>query len=446
MRGAGWASSSRCLRRSFCWFFGADADHLLTGNGFTVVGALACGLGALLALDRDDRRGDAIACGLLCLGVVTYTTALAFVVGVGVSILIRKDRWKRIWIFAIPVAVYVAWWVWSLGANTSSEGQIALVDVLLFPSWAFQSLSAALSALTGFDYPYGDSANQIGPTLALLAIVGLGWRFTRAPAPAMLWGALATPLALWMMGAISRSLVRTPDSSRYLYPAAVVVLVLAASAVAGYRWRRPALIALIGLATVGLATNVALVKRSGAIFRGQGMLVRGDLAGIQIAGSNANPGYMPVDVTYPVDASFGPEHATGAYLAAADRYGDIGYSPDQLRAAAEPFKANADRTLVGALGLDLRPPTAVRIGGADCVTVGDGLGQIPSAQLAPGQTVQLRSAGPAAIRVRRFATDSGVAVGTLKPGRPQDLSVPSDQLPDPWRVTSDAPIRACITG
>ena len=35
--------------------FGSDSGHLLSGNGFTVIGALACGLGALLALDRDDR-------------------------------------------------------------------------------------------------------------------------------------------------------------------------------------------------------------------------------------------------------------------------------------------------------------------------------------------------------------------------------------------------------
>ena len=45
--------------------FGSDSGHLLSGNGFTVIGALACGLGALLALDRDDRTGDVIACALL---------------------------------------------------------------------------------------------------------------------------------------------------------------------------------------------------------------------------------------------------------------------------------------------------------------------------------------------------------------------------------------------
>ena len=56
--------------------FGSDWSHFLSGNGFTVIGALACGVGALLALDRDDRAGDVLAAALLSLGVVTYTVAL----------------------------------------------------------------------------------------------------------------------------------------------------------------------------------------------------------------------------------------------------------------------------------------------------------------------------------------------------------------------------------
>ncbi len=64
--------------------FGSDSLHVLTGNGFTVVGALGCGIGALLALERDDRGGDLGACALLCLGLATYTVALAFVAAIGV--------------------------------------------------------------------------------------------------------------------------------------------------------------------------------------------------------------------------------------------------------------------------------------------------------------------------------------------------------------------------
>ncbi len=101
--------------------FGSDWVHVLTGNGFTVLLAVSCGLGALLALERGDSRGDQLACALLCLGVVTYTVALAFVVGTAVTILVREDRWRRIWIVAVPVAIYTAWWFWALGQEDNSE-------------------------------------------------------------------------------------------------------------------------------------------------------------------------------------------------------------------------------------------------------------------------------------------------------------------------------------
>ena len=35
--------------------FGSHSGHLITGNGFTVLFSLSCGLGALLMLDRGDR-------------------------------------------------------------------------------------------------------------------------------------------------------------------------------------------------------------------------------------------------------------------------------------------------------------------------------------------------------------------------------------------------------
>lgn len=424
--------------------FGSDADHLLSGNGFTVVGALACGLGALLALDRDDRRGDVLACALLCLGIATYTVALAFVVGTAVSILLRDDRWRRAWIVVIPVAIYGAWWLWALGSSSSSESQVALTDVVLFPSWAFQSLSVALSALVGLDYPFGGSMPQLGPTLALAAIVGLGWRLWREPAPRMLWSALGIAGALWMMGAISRTLVRVPDSSRYLYPTAVVVLIVAAWAVAGMRWRRSALIALFLVAATGMATNIALARRAGETARIETMVVRADLAGIEIAGANAIRSYSPPDPPYPIAFSFGAARATGEYLAAADLYGSLGYSPEELRAAAEPIRVRADATLVGALGLALQP-TNVGLDDQGCVELGAEPSGVPSVEVAPEQTVVLEADERANVEVRRFADASGAAMGTLEPNQAQALSFPADSLPDPWRVTSDAQARACVT-
>ena len=425
--------------------FGSDSAHLLAGNGFTVIGALACGLGALLALDRDDRRGDVIACALLCLGVVTYTVALPFVVGAAVFVGLREDRWRRAWIVVIPVAIYVAWWLWALGSDSSSESQITLSDVLLFPSWAYQSLSSTLGALAGLDYSYAGSTIEAGPTLAVLALIGVGWRFRRGPVPKLLWAALAIAVSFWLMGAISKDLLRTPDSARYLYPGALVVLIAAAWVAAGMRWRRSALVALFVVAAAGVFTNIALLRDNGGLNRFNAIGQRAILAGIEIAGPNANPSYIPDDGPQSITLAFQPEHATGAYLAAADRYGSIGYSPEEVRGLVDPFRELTDHSLVGALGLALTPsPGDVPREG--CVELGPGPGATPLLELEPGQTLALESDQAAAVKVGRFAATPSVDVGTAQPGELQTLTVPADQIPDPWHVSSAAPARACISG
>ncbi|MCL4286293.1 MAG: hypothetical protein KJ006_01440 [Thermoleophilia bacterium] len=421
-------------------FFGSDPLHLLAGNGFTVIGALACGLGALLALDRDDRGGDVMACALLCLGVVTYSVALPFVVGVAVAVALRDDRRRRAWVAVVPAAAYVAWWLWALGSESSSDGQISLVDVLLFPSWAYQSLSGVLGALAGLDYPFGDGAIEAGPTLAVLALIGVGWRLRRGPVPAMAWAALAIALALWLLGVVSVGTFRAPDSPRYLYPGALVVLIAGAWLAAGLRWGRPALVAVCLLAAAGVATNLAQLRTAGAFARAEAAQQRAALAGFEIAGANADARYVPEDG--PPQITFWTGHTAGDYLEAAGRYGSIGYAPAEVRALPAPLRELTDESLVGALGLALAP-AAGDVPRRGCLDLGPGPGGAGSLELAPGQALTLESGQPAAVSVARFADPPGVAVGTLPPGEAMTLAPPADGVADPWRVSAAAPVRAC---
>jgi hypothetical protein len=423
--------------------FGSDSLHLLAGNGFTVIGALACGLGALLALDRDDRTGDVIACALLCLGIATYSVAIPFVVGAAVSVALRDDRWRRAWIVVIPVALYAAWWLWALGSAGSSEDEIALSDLLAFPSWAYQSLSGVLGALAGFDYHFGDGTNKAGPTLAVLALIGVGWRFRRGPVPRMAWAALATVLALWLLGAIAVGALRAPDSSRYLYPGALVVLLVGAWLAAGLEWRRPALIALFLLAATGLATNLAQLRVAGAFSRAEAVQQRAVLAGIQIAGPNADPSYVPK--IGPSSITYWTGLSVGDYLEAAATYGSIGYSPEEVRELAEPLRKLTDQGLVSSLGLALTPSP----GDAphrDCIGLGPKPSGTPALEVAPGQTLALESDQPATVEVGRFAQAPSAAVGSLQPDEVMTLSFPAEAIPDPWHVSSAAPTRACLDG
>ncbi|MCL4288273.1 MAG: hypothetical protein KJ006_11605, partial [Thermoleophilia bacterium] len=328
-----------------------------------------------------------------------------------------------------------------LGSESSSDGQISLVDVLLLPSWAYQSLSGVLGALAGLDYPFGDGAIEAGPTLAVLALIGIGWRFRRGPVPTMVWAALAIALSLWLLGVISVGTFRAPDSPRYLYPGALVVLLAGAWLAAGLRWRRSALIALLLLATAGLATNLAQLRTAGAFARAEAAQQRAVLAGIEVAGPSANPSYVPEDG--PPQITFWTGHTAGDYLEAAGRYGSIGYSPAEVRALAAPLRELTDQSLVGSSGLALAPTTG-DVPRRGCVDLGPEPGGTTSLELAPGQTLALESDRSAAVSVARFADPPGVAVGDLPPGEAMTLTPPTDGIADPWRVSSSAPVRACV--
>lgn len=430
--------------------FGSDPTHVLEGNAFTVLGAISCGLGALLALERDDRRGDAVACALLCLGVATYTVALAFVAGIGLSILLGRGRWGRMWIVVLPLALYGAWWLWARDSASSSDDALALSQLLTYPAWAFQSLAAVLGSLVGLDYDFGgEAAAGTGSALALLALAGLGWRMSRPPIPPMLWSVLAILGVLWMMQALAQAPLRTPESSRYLFPGAVGVVLVAAWAAAGVSWGRRGLIALFGVAAIGVLTNIALLRDGADNLRTGAVQTRAELTGLGFADGAADPDYIPtsasggatsVTLAFTEYASDGSS-PTAAYLAAAGRYGSPAYSTEALAARDDAARARADATLVAALGLSLQP-TAGHPPSARCTELGGADGA--SFELAPGDSVTLEASREQAdVQVRRLA-DTGTGIGSLSPGQTATLSVPVDAAPGLWHVLAPgAPVLVC---
>src|SRR5262245_55541518 len=62
-------------------FFGASALDLLPSFQIFFSGSMAAGLGALLMLDRGDRRGDVAACLLLLISISFSELGIAFSVG-----------------------------------------------------------------------------------------------------------------------------------------------------------------------------------------------------------------------------------------------------------------------------------------------------------------------------------------------------------------------------
>ncbi|HVY79142.1 MAG TPA: hypothetical protein VG898_11605 [Solirubrobacterales bacterium] len=438
--------------------FGSDSQHVIFGNGFIVLTAVVCGLGALLALERDDRRGDVAACVLLCLGVASYSVALAFVVGIAVVILLDDERVRRIWVVAIPALLYLAWWLWAQGAaGGNGESNASISHALLFPSWGFQSLSAVLGALSGFGYRFDPTASPppVGLPLAALALVAFGWRLSQRPFPRTLWAALAIVLALWMLEVLVYDPGwRRPYDPRYLFPMTVTVLVLASEAAAGMRWSRAGIYGLYAVVLGGLAVNATLLREQAAEFRNvSAVQTRAAFTGLELAGSNALDYFYPrpldgvklplvneqSPISVPISALPEGRSVAEEYRAVSERDGGLGYSVAELRTHGEPAGAEADAVLVGALDPKL-VPAASPASGVTCRRSGSAGASIPL----PRGGALLEADGDATeVQVRRFgATTFGV--GTLEPGQPSILRIPADRSLAPWWVYAPtAPLKVC---
>jgi hypothetical protein len=430
-------------------FFGSDALHVLAGNSFTVVAPMALGIGALLALDRADRRGDVLACVLLCLAVVTYSTALAVVAGVIVALLLVPGGRRRLWVPGVPVAIYGVWFVWAHVSATAKGSSLVLANVLLIPTWCFQSLEAVMAGLTGMDYHFANApaVAPVGPALALIAIVALVWSMRRFGASAALWAVIAIPLGLWALQAVAADKPGNfPGSPHYLYPGAVLVLLVGIEAARPLRWTRGLLVGLYAVGAVALATNLALLNDASKEARTNTTpQLRAALAGVEIAGAQTPPGFAfgaPAKVDPNLPAAFlGVQEELGkaptaAYLTAVRRYGHLGYRPDQLREQGSGGQrlapAIADTVLVAALGLHVRPAAVAAASAGRCRAAGT---PVP---VLPGAAVVVRGgAGPVA--VRRFAAGTTVPVGSAL-ATPVVLRFPRDNAPTrPWLVTAAGP-------
>jgi hypothetical protein len=429
-------------------FYGSDSLHVITGNGFTVLLALSAGIGALLALEREDRAGDVGACLLLFLALATYSVGLAFLAGAAILILIGPDRRQRAWVFLAPGVLYGAWLLWATtGPGSATESSIAISNLLLAPSWAFDSLAIVIPALIGLGYSFEREELGVlpetgwGPVAALAALAALGWRIWRGGATKWLWAMMAVPATLWLLHAAAAlpGGDRVPENSRYVFGATIAVLLVAVEAARGLRLGRTAMLTLYAVAVLSLATNIALLRDGSRLVRARSDGNGTQMAAAEIAGGRLNPGFAALVATA-LGADAAQDIAMG-YPEAVRRYGSPGFSPQVLPEQPESVREGVDKTLAGSLGIALdsspgAPHQCHRVAGpAD----GGTRFEVPA-----GGAVLTAKRGAAELRLRRFATAFTVEMGELSPGVAAALSVPSDSVPDPWYAwTSAASLEIC---
>jgi hypothetical protein len=429
-------------------FLGSAWQHVVIPIGFTVIFSVAAGLAALLAVERDDSRGDLAACGLLVVSVATYTTGLAFLAGIAVYVLIRPQRRRRVWVFGVPLILYVAWWVWALDLASSAEGEANASNLVLIPAYVIDSLATAVAAIVGVGYDFAQLSppgSELGwaRVLAVVALIALGVRLTRGSVPGTLWVMVAIVLTYWTLGALVAGEMRAPWQARYVYFGVVGVLLVAAEAVRPLRITRAGLVALFAVAAFSLATNVGLLRNGSVYFkRDYSAPVRAEFAMLELARGMVSDSYDPAARLPKAVAPVGAPAAL--YHELVDSYGSPAFTLDELSRQSRGVREGADRVLAQALALHLvpaEPPRTRRRCERVEAPFGSARFEIPRG----GAALRVDAVAPASLSLSRFADLPHAKIGKISPGRTAALIVPIDAASTPWYggITGAVAVTVC---
>jgi hypothetical protein len=439
-------------------FLGPAFDDLIWDFQMGFNGSLACGLGALLMLERRDRWSDVAACALLILGTTFSSLELPFIAAATVDALLGPARLRRLFVPVVPALLYLAWWI---GWGHEADSAVSLHNAASVPHFAFDAASAALASLLGlvkFGQGPGPGGLDWGRPLLILALGLAAWRLHRIGRISReLWVAVALAGTFWVLAGLNVRAGRGPAESRYLLPGAVFVLMIAAELLRGVRVPRLGIAAAYLAGAFIVASNVYLLRDAYTAYRNTSDLIRADLGALEIA--RDRPG-LALRLTPDVAGTAYVGVDASTYLSQADRYGSPAYTPAELVAAPEAARVAADRVLERALGITFAPvrsspppsgppPQIDGPPGAQATTMGSCvLVDAPGAILRlpqGGASVRASRRATAQVALRRFASGFPLAGVPLGAGQSGVVRIPGDRASEPWElaVRSAAPTLAC---
>ena len=452
--------------------FGSAGEIVATPFGSLAYGSIAFGLGAFLALERDDRLGDRIACLCLIGALASYSISIAFFLGAAVLIYLRgpEGRRRSAWVLAVPVGLYIVWRLWALHFGDSGETNVSLSNLGNAPSALVTELAAASAALSGlfrvpgqqglsFDIAWGYA---VGFALAGLAALRLR---SGPPMSPRFWAVLVTLLSFWLLIALNLGPLRAPDASRYFYIGGLLILLIGIELAADFRLSRLELVG-IGLLLAGsLVANVVALHQTAPQYRIAGRLLRADLAAVEIARDNIDPQVPVLEL---------PDEPVvrDLQIPAAD------YSPPPTTSAPRPTRPKSwrgpttrpvrPRTFSSSGSSNCRPgwrrsprlpgapaPVAESVTGARVASRAGCVVITPSTpggaasvvlRLPPGG-VELRAAAgpPVTIALRRYGDGFSPPLEPVAGGAVASVAIPVDSAPQPWRAAIGAgqEVEAC---
>jgi hypothetical protein len=433
-------------------FLGTAWQVLLWPFEMNFAASLAAGIGALLMLEREDRRGDVWACVLVLVSIGFGSFGLSFAVAAFVDICVRhRSRgWGRLWIVFVPGILYLAWYA---GWGHDAEHHLTLHNVLASPVYAFEGMAAGIASLSGLATtgPYGATDPSWGKPL-LIALVGLAiWAQTKRPGISKtFWPMVAVGLSYWLLAAFNFIPGREASAIRYQYGAAAIVLLVAAELLRN--WRFSSRVLWIGAAATALmiAPNIAQLGSGFDALKDQTVLTRSDTGAIDIARRTVAPSFALTPENAGTPSLINVSAAN--YLPAVEEDGSAGYSPAELAVAAGPGRHWADVVLSQALPLRLVTVEGSfaqsRTRAAGCIAVPPD-GSVPEVTVGPGRTrILVGEGGEAQLAMRRFASgEYPVGLPTVPGDSSTSLLVPHDEAPEyPWYLHVGATQEVWVCG
>lgn len=425
-------------------FLGPAWQDVLWPFQIGFMGSLAAGLGALLALDRGDRRGDRVAAVLLTVALATSSLGIPLLAVAMLEVLGLPGRGRRWPVVVVPLVLYGIWYLGYGGGESATMN-----NAFATPRYIAEAAAGAVGALFGLTSDWG---RPLAVALVALLVFAVA---RRATIPWRLAAVVALPLVFWTLTGLARANYNEPAAPRYLYPGVVFLLLIAVEAAAGARVGRRGTAALLVLLAFVTVSNLGTLRNGGGWLRDRTAEVDGSLAALQLAAPHGvAPDFQP-------EPEVAPQIHAAAYFAAARDFGSPAPGPGALPRMFERSRAHADATLVRAYGLALKSFGAGASGGGapavegaegattqvsgSCVRAG---GPGAAEVTVPAAGLLLRSdGGGAKVFVRRFSdVFEDAPVGELAAGgQPEALRIPGDAAKAPWhaRLALEGAVRVC---
>ncbi len=426
-------------------FFGSAQDMFISPLGIPFTLSIGLGLGALVAVERRSLGGDVLAMALLILSMLSHTFGTIVAIGLLVFYAVDRGRRRELWVPLVPLFLWFAWWLW---ARHFDQGITSASNLLGTPLFLVEAAGAALEGMVGLP-PDSDVGSLLKIIFDLAAIVGavlIAIRLATGRGTAWTWAYLATLLAFWAGIGLAEGDGREPDTPRYLFFGAIMIVLIAAElfrdrvpSTRVYRW-------LLALALVCLIGNLSLLLRTAPDYARDADEVAAQLGALDASGSPFVADLRVSDLGPPASSQIAATEA--AIRDFEDAVGPLGFTASEIREQSEEVRRSADFVLVRGLGIasvDIPAKGGPRTAG--CVTTQPGADGYTSFELEPGlnvvELVRDTGAAGAELDLGRYAEVPDVAIGELREGREAAVLLPDDESGDPWLARTTGAVRVC---